>query len=79
MINIGRISSILMDSNFFNDDEEETIGQTLRRRYASLAAWIVRANRVDEPARLPEPTRLDIPPRVNVPARQPYPSRPKGS
>jgi hypothetical protein len=63
-----------MDSNFF--DDEETVAQTLRRRYASFAAWIVRSNRVQEPARLPEPTRPEQPARNYMASRQPYPSRP---
>jgi hypothetical protein len=50
---------------------------TLKQHYAQLTAtaWIVRANRPEEPARLPEPTREPIPPRVPVPARQSMPAR----
>jgi hypothetical protein len=64
----------MMDLDFL-DDDEETVMQTLRRRYASFAAWIVRANRPQEPARLPEPARPSTPSRVTVPARQPLPPR----
>jgi len=65
-----------MDLDFL-DEWDETVGQTLKRRFAQLAAWIVRANRPEEPARLPEPVREVIPPRVPVPGRQPIPSRSK--
>jgi hypothetical protein len=65
-----------MDLDFL-DESHETVGQTLKRRYAQLAAWIARANRPEEPARLPEPVREVIPPRVPVPARQPMPARPR--
>jgi hypothetical protein len=64
-----------MGLDFF--DDEETVEQMLRRRYALFAAWIVRTNRVQEPARLPEPTRPETPARTNIPARQPNPARPE--
>jgi hypothetical protein len=58
------------------DAAEETLLQNLQRRYAYLAAWLVRFNRAPEPARLPEPVRLVAAPRVPVPPRQPHPPRP---
>lgn len=58
------------------DAAEETLLQNLQRRYAYLAAWLVRFNRAPEPARLPEPVRLLAPPRTPVPPRQPHPARP---
>ena len=74
-INLGRIGSAAMDLDFL-DGSEETRTQTLGRRYAHLAAWVARANRPQEPARLPEPVRPATPPRINIPPRQPLPSRP---
>jgi hypothetical protein len=44
-------------------DDEETILPALRRRCARLTAWLVRTNRVQEPARSPELVRPVIPPR----------------
>ena len=61
----------------FSVGSEETLTQTLSRRYAYLAVWVVRANRPQEPARLPEPARPAIPPRINIPPRQPLRSRPE--
>jgi hypothetical protein len=60
----------------FTDAAEETLLQNLQRRYAYLAAWLVRFNRAPEPARLPEPVRLLAPPRMPLPPRQPHPPRP---
>jgi hypothetical protein len=59
------------------DPAEESLLQTLRRRYAYLAAWLLRLNRLPEPARLPEPVRPETPARLQVPPRQPYPPRPE--
>jgi hypothetical protein len=59
------------------DDGEETLLQTLSRRYAYLSAWLLRLNRAPEPSRLPEPTRPLSPTRANIPARQPHPPRPE--
>lgn len=56
---------------------EANLLQTLRQRYAYLAAWLLRLNRMPEPARLPEPVRPVTPPRRLVPARQPHPPRPE--
>lgn len=56
---------------------EANLLQTLRQRYAHLAAWLLRLNRMPEPARLPEPVRPVTPPRSLVPARQPHPPRPE--
>jgi hypothetical protein len=75
-INLGRIESAAMDLDFL-DGSEQMLTQALRRRYAYLAAWVARANRPQEPARLPEPVRPAIPPRINIPPRQPLPSRPE--
>ena len=61
----------------FTDAAVATLLQTLRRRYADLAAWLSRLNRAPEPARLPEPVRLLAPPRTLVPPRQPHPPRPE--
>jgi hypothetical protein len=58
------------------DAAEETLLQTLQRRYAYLSAWLLRLNRAREPGRLPEPVRLLAPPRMHVPPRQPDPPRP---
>jgi hypothetical protein len=61
-----------------NDDRdiEERITLSLRRSYGRFAAWIVRLNRMLEPARLAEPTRTEVPPRIAIVARQPLPPRP---
>ena len=48
--------------DFFLDDNEEAIPRLLKQRYAQLAAWWVRLNRPDDPARLPEPVRVAPPP-----------------
>ena len=56
---------------------EETILQTLKRRYGYLAAWLLRLNRMSEPARLPEPIRPETPARINIPPRRPHPPRPE--
>ena len=61
----------------FTDAAEETLLHTLQRRYAYLAAWLLRLNRAPEPARLPEPVRLLAPPRTPVPPRQPHRPRPE--
>ena len=61
----------------FPDAAEATLLQTLRRRYAYLAAWLSRLNRAPEPTRLHEPVRPVAPPRTLVPPRQPYPPRPE--
>lgn len=66
-----------MEQEFTDAAAEETLLQTLRRRYAYLAAWLLRLNRAPEPARLPEPVRPVIPPRTLVPPRQPHPPRPE--
>jgi hypothetical protein len=55
---------------------EETALQTIRRRYAAVAAWLVRGNRGVEPSRMPEPPRAEIPPRIVVPPRPANPPRP---
>ena len=57
------------------DAAEETLLQTLQRRYAYLSAWLLRLNRAPEPARLPEPVRSFVPPRMHVAPRQPHPPR----
>jgi hypothetical protein len=59
-----------------SDRTELTILQTLRKRYADLSAWLVRANRPNDPARLFEPVRPETPARMYVPSRQPHPPRP---
>ena len=59
------------------DAAEETLLHTLRRRYAYLAAWLLRLNRVPEPPRLPEPVRSAAPPRIQIPPRRPHPPRPE--
>jgi len=59
------------------DLAEETFPQLLRRRYAYLAAWLLRLNRLPEPSRPEEPTRAKSVPRIIVPPRQPHPPRPK--
>ena len=59
------------------DLPEETMLQALRRRYAYLASWLLRLNRLPEPARLPEPTRTESNPRILSPARKPHPPRPE--
>lgn len=61
----------------FADAAEETLLQNLQRRYAYLAAWLLRFNRAPEPARRPEPVRLLAPPRMPLPPRQPHPPRPE--
>jgi hypothetical protein len=61
----------------FTDATEETLLQTLRRRYAYLAAWLLRLNRAPEPPRLPEPVRPLAPSRTPAPPRQPHPPRPE--
>ena len=61
----------------FTDAAEETVLQTLRRRYAYLSAWLLRLNRAPEPARRPEPVRPVTPPRMQVQPRQPHPPRPE--
>jgi hypothetical protein len=58
------------------DAAEESLLQTLQRRYGYLSAWLVRLNRVPEPARLPEPVRPETPSRIQTPPRQPHPPRP---
>lgn len=55
----------------FTDAAEETLLQTLQRRYAYLAALLLRLNRA------PEPVRLLASPRMPVPPRQPHPPRPE--
>jgi hypothetical protein len=71
----------LVGGLFAMDDDpqvsEETLLQSLRRRYAYLSAWLVRLNRMPEPSRLPEPTRTESVPRIDVPPRQPVPPRPE--
>lgn len=59
------------------DTAEETLLQTLQRRYGYLAGWLLRLNRLPEPARLTEPVRPEIRPRILVPPRQPHPPRPE--
>lgn len=59
------------------DLTEETMLQALRRRYGYLASWLLRLNRLSEPARLPEPTRKESHPRIVTPARKPHPPRPE--
>jgi len=59
------------------DHTEETMLQTLRRRYAHLTSWLLRLNRLPEPSRLPEPTRTESRPRILTPARKPHPPRPE--
>ena len=59
------------------DQAEETMLQGLRRRYAYLASWLLRLNRLPEAARLPEPTRTQSNPRILTPARKPHPPRPE--
>lgn len=38
-------------------DEDESLSQRLRRRYALLAAWLVRSNRIETPSRFPDEAR----------------------
>ena len=59
------------------DLTEETMLQALQRRYAYLAAWLLRLNRLPEPSRLLEPTRTPSHPRILAPARRPHPPRPE--
>ncbi|MDI1264940.1 MAG: hypothetical protein PS018_16940 [bacterium] len=59
------------------DAEEESLLRTLQRRYAYLAAWLLRLNRVPEPPRPPDPIRTDSPSRTHIPTRQPLPPRPQ--
>ena len=59
------------------DIAEKTVLQTLQRRYAYLSAWLIRLNRLPEPARLPEPVRPETPARIRTPPRQPHPPRPE--
>ena len=59
------------------DLAEESLLQTLGRRYAYLAAWLLRLNRLPEPSRMPEPTRADCASRIAIPSRQPHPPRPE--
>ena len=66
-----------MEPDFTDAVAEATLLQTLRRRYAYLAAWLLRLNRAPEPARLAEPVRPLVPPRTLVPPRQPHPPRPE--
>jgi hypothetical protein len=47
-INLGGLSSTAMDLDVL-DEGDETVGQTLKRRYSHFTAWIVRANRPEEP------------------------------
>lgn len=65
-----------MEQQLF-DAAEESLFRTLQRRYAYLAAWLLRLNRMPEPARPPDPIRTDTPSRVHTPTRQPQPPRPK--
>ena len=65
----------IMEQDFTHVAEEPLL-QDLQRRYANLAAWLLRFNRPPEPARLPEPVRLSAPPRMPLPPRQPHPARP---
>jgi hypothetical protein len=53
----------------------EPILQTLQRRHADLATWLVSLDRAPEPARTPEPVRPETPSRTHIPSRQPPPSR----
>ncbi len=57
-------------------EDEKTVLDALKRRYAALAAWLLRRNRLPEAARATEPTRCDYPARTSTPARVPNPSRP---
>ena len=61
----------------FPDLEEKTMLERLKRRYAYLSSWLLRLNRLPEPARLPESTRTHSAPRVAAPPRQPHPPRPE--
>jgi hypothetical protein len=61
----------------FTDAAEASLLQTLRRRYAYLAGWLVRLNRAKEPSRPTEPVRPLAPSRTLVPPRQPHPPRPE--
>jgi hypothetical protein len=45
----------------FSGDDGAAIPQSLKQRYAQLAAWWVSLNRPADPARLPEPVR-EVPP-----------------
>lgn len=59
------------------DIAEDSLLQTLQRRYAYLSAWLLRLNRAPEPSRLPEPVRPESPARTHIPPRQPHPPRPE--
>ncbi len=59
------------------DLAEETFPQSLRRRYAYLAAWLLRLNRLPEPSRLEEPTRSKFVPRTSRPAKTAAPATPE--
>jgi epoxyqueuosine reductase QueG len=66
----------VMDDHEPSTSEPSLLGR-LRRSYASLAAWMVRDNRMPEPTRLPDETRSEIAARTEFPSRQPAPPRPK--
>jgi hypothetical protein len=52
-----------MDQDFL--DDEETLQQTPKRRYAVLAAWVVRANRPQDPQKQTSMERLSMPARCH--------------
>lgn len=55
------------------DDIEETTLQALQRHYVRLSAWMVRGNRIVEPARPPEPpARIERPNRFAVRQDKPF-------
>src|ERR1700760_250900 len=62
-----------MEQDLADAATEATLLQTLRRRYAYLAAWLLRLNRAPEPARLPDPVRPLVPPRTLGPPPPPPP------
>jgi hypothetical protein len=73
---LARVKADAMEQHIL-DAGEESLLRTLQCRYACLAAWLVRLNRVPEPARPPDPVRTDTPSRTHIPARQPLPPRPQ--
>src|SRR4051812_47432422 len=53
---------------------EQTLLQSLRRRYAYLSAWLVRLNRMPEPSRLPELPSFPDPTQAQCPTKTTAPS-----
>lgn len=50
-------------------NEEETVSQRLLKRYAELAAWLVRSNRIETPSRLSDEARNPEQSRTLPPSR----------